>query len=60
MASVSYLRAHDFMHFSCEKSHGGGEKGVVDEKVRKIDKISRPVGTEVRKLSIFIYRSVIG
>ncbi len=36
------------------------KKGVVDEKVRKIDKISRPVGAEVRKLSIFIYRSVIG
>jgi hypothetical protein len=36
---VSYLRAHDFMHFSYEKPHGGGEKGVVDEKVRKIDNI---------------------
>jgi hypothetical protein len=60
MASVSYLRAHDFMHFSYEKSHGGGEKGVVDEKVRKIDKIRCAEGTEKIKFSIFIYRSVIG
>ncbi len=45
MASVFYLRAHDFMHFSYEKSHGGGEKGVVDEKVRKINKKSRAVCT---------------
>jgi hypothetical protein len=36
MASVSYLRAHGFMYFTYEKSHGGGEKGVVDEKVRKM------------------------
>jgi hypothetical protein len=48
MASVSHLRDHDFMHFSYEKSHGGGEKGVVDEKFRKIDKISRAVGKEIR------------
>jgi hypothetical protein len=45
MASVSYLRAHDFMYFSYEKSQGGGEKGVVDEKVRKINKKSRAVCT---------------
>ncbi len=44
------------MYFSYEKSHGGGEKGVVDEKVRKIDKISRPVGTGGKEIK-YIYLS---